>query len=93
MALVCTSCGASARDDARFCASCGAALTRGCPGCGALVEPGARFCSSCGGALTETSVPVPSPSEERRSSRSSLPTSSASPPTPNAPIPRTAAAA
>lgn len=66
MALTCVSCGASARDDARFCASCGAALTRGCPGCGAAVEPGARFCSSCGGALTETSVPVASPSEERR---------------------------
>ena len=66
MALQCAACGATARDDARFCASCGAALVRGCPGCGAPVEPGARFCSSCGIALADAPNPVQGPTEERR---------------------------
>lgn len=66
MALLCSSCGATARDDARFCAACGSALVRGCPGCGAPVEPGARFCSSCGAALAEPPSAAPTPIEERR---------------------------
>ena len=67
MALTCADCGAQARDDARFCASCGAGLTRSCPGCGVAVEPGARFCSSCGESLSRSAtVPAVAPSEERR---------------------------
>ena len=33
---------------ARFCESCGAALTRSCTGCGAQLAAGARFCAQCG---------------------------------------------
>lgn len=66
MALTCPSCGTAARDDARFCASCGSALAHSCPACGVAVDAEARFCSSCGTALAGPAAATVGPSEERR---------------------------
>jgi uncharacterized Zn finger protein (UPF0148 family) len=52
----CPSCGAVSRPGAKFCGSCGAALSppragppaATCPSCGAPLRPGAKFCGSCG---------------------------------------------
>ncbi|MDP3983990.1 MAG: AAA family ATPase, partial [Acidimicrobiia bacterium] len=66
MPLVCPSCGSIAKEDARFCASCGTPLSAACPSCGAPTESSDRFCSSCGNRL---GTPPPSTlalSEERR---------------------------
>ena len=51
--VTCATCGASASDEARFCASCGAELGPRCPTCGAPVTDADRFCASCGTALAE----------------------------------------
>jgi len=53
--MTCEKCGASLREDARFCDECGAAsippAPTNCPACGTGVGPGKRFCHSCGAAL------------------------------------------
>jgi serine/threonine-protein kinase len=45
----CPHCGAAVRAKARFCATCGRALTAAlrCPNCGAANRKGARFCTKC----------------------------------------------
>lgn len=47
-ARVCPVCHATATDADRFCASCGAVLTRACPQCSAAVSVDDRFCGQCG---------------------------------------------
>ena len=55
----CPQCGASARENARFCPSCGSSLEKPggagktCVSCGASLEEGARFCGSCGASVAE----------------------------------------
>src|SRR6266496_641249 len=44
----CSACSFENPDDARFCASCGAALAAVCPACGAETASGFRFCPACG---------------------------------------------
>jgi class 3 adenylate cyclase/tetratricopeptide (TPR) repeat protein len=66
----CSSCGVENRPEARFCASCGAALDRVCPN-GHAVAAEARFCDQCGVALGDVSAPAVSmarqaPVAERR---------------------------
>ncbi len=60
-AVACPSCGTANAAGARFCASCGAALSssqaRTCEGCGATLPPGAKFCPACG----RTVAPEPAP--------------------------------
>ncbi|MEI2692343.1 MAG: zinc ribbon domain-containing protein [Anaerolineae bacterium] len=59
-AAVCPRCGRTVAPEARFCASCGAALTTiACPSCGSRARVGARFCVSCGAALQPETVPQP----------------------------------
>jgi class 3 adenylate cyclase/tetratricopeptide (TPR) repeat protein len=69
----CTSCGAGNPPRAKFCMSCGAALSPSCPACGAENPPGARFCIECGTALEAPAEPPTAPAaapevlpEERR---------------------------
>jgi class 3 adenylate cyclase/tetratricopeptide (TPR) repeat protein len=47
----CPRCQAPARDNAKFCDSCGAPLAAVCPSCTSPVAPQSRFCSTCGTAL------------------------------------------
>src|SRR4051812_43077820 len=47
----CPSCGSENPDRARFCMSCGTALSPHCPNCGAESPPGAKFCIECGTGL------------------------------------------
>ena len=48
----CPSCGAAAaRDGARYCEECGAAIPARCPSCGGAVPAGKRFCGACGAPL------------------------------------------
>src|SRR5262249_46351527 len=52
--------------EARFCQSCGAALSRACPHCGTQVGADARFCHGCGRALApgaSATAPAPAPAE------------------------------
>ncbi|MEX2015920.1 MAG: adenylate/guanylate cyclase domain-containing protein, partial [Candidatus Hydrogenedentales bacterium] len=46
--MQCASCGETNRDGARFCDTCGAALSMVCPKCEAALRPHARFCDRCG---------------------------------------------
>ena len=48
ISLECTSCGRENRDDARFCAGCGTALSRSCAACDRELAPDAAFCDGCG---------------------------------------------
>jgi class 3 adenylate cyclase/tetratricopeptide (TPR) repeat protein len=61
----CTTCGAAAPADQRFCGSCGSPLASGCPSCGASNPPGQRFCGTCGtkldGAPAGASAAAPAP--------------------------------
>src|SRR3954470_1365960 len=47
----CPSCGTENPERARFCMSCGAALSPTCPACGTQNPPAAKFCIECGGGL------------------------------------------
>src|SRR2546430_10279646 len=51
MGGTCPSCGAENPDRARFCMSCGTALSPRCPSCGAESPAGAKFCIECGTGL------------------------------------------
>ena len=59
----CGSCGAQNQTGARFCAACGASLTRACPRCGSEVPEGSRFCPACGSPVGE---PTAAPSGQER---------------------------
>ncbi|HUY23699.1 MAG TPA: adenylate/guanylate cyclase domain-containing protein [Candidatus Saccharimonadales bacterium] len=50
--MVCSSCGTEAIPGSKFCARCGARLTRGCPACGFAIDPADTFCRECGAPLT-----------------------------------------
>ena len=52
--MTCSNCGATNSGSARFCGSCGTALTTTCPHCGETVQPAQRFCNACGGAQPAT---------------------------------------
>ncbi len=70
----CPSCAAQNPERARFCTSCGAALTPLCPSCGSENPAGAKFCMECGTDLggapaAPAAAPEPlaeAPPEERR---------------------------
>jgi class 3 adenylate cyclase len=47
----CAACGTLNLPEARFCASCGAALGDVCARCGARLQEGARFCAACGASV------------------------------------------
>ena len=46
--MTCSSCGAAAPPNARFCPECGNALQASCRQCGSPLLPGAKFCAECG---------------------------------------------
>ncbi|MEA2577249.1 MAG: hypothetical protein QOD78_837, partial [Chloroflexota bacterium] len=46
--MTCSSCGAAAPPNARFCTECGNALQASCRQCGSPLLPGAKFCADCG---------------------------------------------
>ncbi len=48
---VCPSCNKKVSSVAKFCSSCGAALSLACPSCGKPVKRGTKFCSECGAKL------------------------------------------
>src|SRR5262245_32039677 len=50
----CLSCHAENPEGAKFCGSCGKALSRSCPKCGAPANAAARFCNQCGSNLDVT---------------------------------------
>lgn len=57
----CQNCGTEASVGAKFCATCGAGLTRACPTCGSPFKPGLKFCEGCGAPLgvSPAAPPVP----------------------------------
>src|SRR5208282_5137189 len=54
----CAKCGTDNSAGKRFCAECGAGLSRGCPHCGAESAPAAKFCSECGAPLSTPISPA-----------------------------------
>lgn len=54
----CPSCNEDNPAGAKFCSSCGSALSIPCPNCGGVNVPSARFCNACG---TSLSAPAASP--------------------------------
>jgi membrane protease subunit (stomatin/prohibitin family) len=55
-AVACSNCHAMNPPGAKFCSSCGTAISAPkvthCTQCGTLASPGAKFCASCGSALS-----------------------------------------
>jgi membrane protease subunit (stomatin/prohibitin family) len=55
-ALECANCHAANPPGAKFCSSCGTAITAPkilhCTQCGSVASPGAKFCANCGSALS-----------------------------------------
>lgn len=49
--MLCSACGGTNPDTARFCNQCGSALAAACPQCHQINPRTARFCSKCGGPL------------------------------------------
>lgn len=47
----CPSCKKKVSSAAKFCSSCGAALSTACPSCGKPAKKGTKFCSECGAKL------------------------------------------
>ncbi len=67
--MACGQCGGSNREDAQFCATCGAPLTQRCPSCGATpTNPEARFCDRCGAELAPAAAAErgPAPTQARK---------------------------
>lgn len=57
--MTCPSCQTANPDGAKFCMSCGAALSNACPECSTELPEGARFCYQCGHQMGEAeSAPV-----------------------------------
>jgi membrane protease subunit (stomatin/prohibitin family) len=54
--VACTNCHAPNPPGAKFCSSCGTAISapkaQHCTQCGTVAAPGAKFCGSCGSAIT-----------------------------------------
>ena len=46
--MQCPKCDRENREEAKFCANCGARLVLACPQCGTELPPSARFCDACG---------------------------------------------
>jgi class 3 adenylate cyclase len=46
--MKCARCQHQNREQATFCAGCGAPLAKSCASCGATLESGAKFCDACG---------------------------------------------
>jgi len=68
--VTCPRCQAENREGRRFCARCGAELSRPCAACGFSNEPADEFCGGCGASLAAPS-PVPSgpaPDDAQRAS-------------------------
>ena len=63
--MYCENCGASLRENAKFCDQCGALVHIGekeyCQHCHAELEPGALFCPECGYRVVEKPDPEPEP--------------------------------
>jgi class 3 adenylate cyclase/tetratricopeptide (TPR) repeat protein len=59
--LICPSCAAENRPEARFCLGCGTALARACPN-GHPVTADARFCDECGAAVDASTAAAAPPS-------------------------------
>ncbi len=57
--MQCSNCLTDNASDAKFCASCGTALTLACSSCRHPNSLTARFCSQCGTALGSVTVPGP----------------------------------
>ena len=54
----CPKCGASVKEDAKFCPECGEKMgVETCPKCGAKVSAGTKFCPECGAKLGEQVCP------------------------------------
>ncbi|MDQ3571876.1 MAG: AAA family ATPase, partial [Actinomycetota bacterium] len=73
MGDTCTACGTDNPAQARFCMSCGQAMSPRCGNCGAENPPGAKFCIECGSGMsgaiaTQAPAALPGPElpEERR---------------------------
>jgi class 3 adenylate cyclase/tetratricopeptide (TPR) repeat protein len=49
--VACAACGTRNPERARFCMSCGSALSAACSNCGTENPPGAKFCIECGNEL------------------------------------------
>ncbi|MDX1375100.1 MAG: adenylate/guanylate cyclase domain-containing protein [Burkholderiales bacterium] len=62
----CVACEHDNPADAKFCAQCGAALSRACPTCGVSVASGQRFCANCGARLEGAAARVVEADAERR---------------------------
>ena len=59
--MVCSQCGGSAPDGARFCPQCGSSLERTCTACGSSLVAGARFCAQCGTPVAAEAEPDAAP--------------------------------
>lgn len=62
----CPKCGSYLRDDAAFCAQCGASLAKQapasggfCTNCGTKLSPGSRFCVNCGSPVAQAPAAAP----------------------------------
>ncbi len=53
VSIICTACGESNPETAKFCIACGSPVSAVCPSCGTAVVAGASFCQSCGTRLAE----------------------------------------
>ena len=68
----CSACGEANEASRKFCAECGAPLTRACAACGTANAPAAKFCGECGHGTRRLSrasrprVAVAAPQAERR---------------------------
>jgi len=66
--IQCLECNHENREQARFCAACGASLPVCCPGCGAVSQQQADFCDTCGTSLKNSMTPA---SKDRAPTRDS----------------------
>lgn len=58
--MICTSCGETNRESARFCADCGTPMHLTCGGCDATLSPRAKFCDQCGTPVGPAAPAAPS---------------------------------